>query len=98
MLLSTTLKVFWCKETGDHVSTDNGQKNKTNSCEKKESVVFTTLSSDMYSNLIIASIVKGKRDVSAYKKFIFQSTTDAEKYEIIRNILIPDKSFAFRTT
>ena len=77
LLLSTTSKAFQCKETGDHVSTDNGQKNKSNSCEKKESVVFTKPSSDIHSNLIIESKLKDKRDIGAYKKFIFQSTTDA---------------------
>ena len=40
LLLSTTSKAFQCKETGVQVSTDNGQKNKSNSCEKKDSVVF----------------------------------------------------------
>ena len=37
LLLSTTSKVFQCKETGVQVSTDNGQKNKLNSCKKKDS-------------------------------------------------------------
>ena len=40
LLLSTTSEAFQCKETGVQVSTDNGQKNKSNSCEKKDSVVF----------------------------------------------------------
>ena len=40
LLLSTTSKAFQCKETGVQVSTDNGQKNKSNSCEKKDSIVF----------------------------------------------------------
>ena len=35
LLLSTTSKAFQCKETGVRVITDNGQKNKSNSCEKK---------------------------------------------------------------
>ena len=52
----------------------------------------------MPSNLFTESILKGKRDVSTYKKFIFQSTTDAEKYEMIQNVFIPDKSFVFPTT
>ena len=52
----------------------------------------------MPSNFFIESILKGKRDVSTYKKFIFQSTTDAEKYEMIQNVFIPDKSFVFPTT
>ena len=97
-LLSTTSKAFQCKETVVQVSTDNGQKNKSNSCEKKDSVVFTKPSSDMPSNLFTESILKGKRDVSTYKKFIFQSTTDAEKYEMIQNVFIPDKSFVFPKT
>ena len=71
LLLSTTSKVFQCKETGVQVSTDNGQKNKSNSCEKKDSVVFTKPSSDMPSNFFIELILKGKRDVSTYKKIIF---------------------------
>ena len=33
LLLSTTSKAFQCKETGVQVSTDNGQKDKSNSCE-----------------------------------------------------------------
>ena len=52
----------------------------------------------MPSNFFIESILKGKRDVSTYKKFIFQSTTDAEKYEMIQNVFIPDKSFVFPKT
>ena len=98
LFLSTTSKAFQCKETGALVSTDNGQKNKLNSCKKKDSVVFTKPSWDMPSNFFIESILKGKRDVSTYKKFIFQSTTDAEKYEMIQNVFIPDKSFVFPTT
>ena len=47
LLLSTTSKAFQRKETGAQVSNDNGQKNKSNSCEKKEYVVFTKSSSDM---------------------------------------------------
>ena len=66
--LSTTSKAFQCKETGVQVSTDNGQKNKSSSCEKKDSV-FTEPSSDMPSNFFIESILKGKRDVSTYKIF-----------------------------
>ena len=31
----------------------------------------------------IESILSGKIDVSTYKKFIVQNTTDAEKYEMI---------------
>ena len=49
LLLSTTSKAFQCKETGIHVSTDIGQKNKSSSCEKKDSVIFTKPSSDMPS-------------------------------------------------
>ena len=98
LLLSTTSKVFHCKETGVQVSSDNGEKNKSNSCEKKDSVVFTKPSSDMPSNVFIESILKGKRDEYTYKKFIFQSTTDAEKYEMIQNVFIPDKSLVFPTT
>ena len=98
LLLSATSKAFHCKETGVQVSTDNSQNNKSNSCEKKDSVVFTKPSSDMPSNLFTESILKGKRDVSTYKKFIFQSTTDAEKYEMIQNVFIPDKSFVFPKT
>ena len=41
LLLSTASKAFQCKETGVQVSTDNGQKNKSNPCENKDSVVFT---------------------------------------------------------
>ena len=52
----------------------------------------------MPSKFVIESILKGKRDVSTYKKFIFQSTADAEKYEMIQNVFIPDKSFVFPTT
>ena len=52
----------------------------------------------MPSNFFIESILKGKRDVSTYKKFIFQSSTDAEKYEMIQNVFIPDKSLVFPTT
>ena len=52
----------------------------------------------MPSNFFIESILKGKRDVSTYKKFIFQSTTDAEKYEMIQNVFIPDKSYVCPTT
>ena len=98
LLFSTTSKAFHCKETGVQVSSDNVQKNKSNSCEKKDSVVFTKPSSDMLSNVFIESILKGKRDVSTYKKFIFQSTTGAEKSEMIQNVFIPDKSFVFPTT
>ena len=50
LLLSTTAKAFQCKGTGIHVSTDIGQKNKSNSCEKKDAVIFTKPSSDMPSN------------------------------------------------
>ena len=71
---------FQCKKTGFQVSIDNNQKNKSNSCEKKGSVVFTKASSDMPSNFFIESILKSKRDISTYKNFIFKSTTDAEKY------------------
>ena len=98
LLLSTTSKAFHCKETGVQVSTDNGQKKKSNSCEKKDSVAFTKPSSDMPSNFFIESILKGERDVSTYKKLIFQSTTDAEKYEMIQNVFIPGKSFVFPKT
>ena len=49
-LLSTTSKAFQCKETGVQLSTDKGRKNKSNSCEKKDSVVFTKSRSDMPSN------------------------------------------------
>ena len=98
MLLSTTSKAFQCKETGVQLSTDNGQKNKSNSCEKKDSVVFTKLSSDMSSNFFFESILKGKRDASTYKKLFFQSTSDAEKYEMIQNVFIPDKSYVCPTT
>ena len=52
----------------------------------------------MPSKFFIESILKGKRDVSTYKKFTFQNTTDAEKYEMIQNVFIPDKSFVFPTT
>ena len=52
----------------------------------------------MLSNFFIESILKGKRDASTYKKIIFQSTTDAKKYEMIQNVFIPDKSFVFPTT
>ena len=68
LLLSTTSKAFQCKETDVQVITDNGQKNKSSSCEKKASV-FTEPSSDMPSNFFIESILKGKRDVSTYKIF-----------------------------
>ena len=71
LLLSTTSKAFQCKETDVQVNSDNGQENKSNSCEKKDSVVFTKPSSDMPSNFFIESMIKGKRDVSIYKKFIF---------------------------
>ena len=46
-LLPTTSKAFQCKETDVQVSSDNGQENKSNSCEKKDSVVFTKPSSYM---------------------------------------------------
>ena len=98
MPFSTTSKSFQCKEAGAQVSTDNGCKSTSNSCEKKDSVVFTKLSSNMPSNFSIESILNGKRHVSTYKKFTFQSTTDAEKYEIIQNVFIPDKNFVFPTT
>ena len=98
LLLSTTAKAFQYKETVVQVSTDNVQKNMSNSCEKKDSVVFTKPSSDMPSSFLIESILKGKRDVSTYKKFIFQSTTDTEKYEMIENVFFPDKSFVFPTS
>ena len=52
----------------------------------------------MPSNVFIESILKGKRDVSTYKKIIFQSSTDAEKYKMIQNIFITDKSFVFSAT
>ena len=52
----------------------------------------------MPSNFVIELILKGKRDVSTYKKFTFQSTADVEKYEMIQNVFIPDKSFVFPTT
>ena len=52
----------------------------------------------MPSNVFIESILKGKRDVSTCKKFIFQSTADAEKCEMIQNVFIPDKSFVFPAT
>ena len=42
LLLSTTSKAFQCKETGVQVSTDNGQKNKSNSCEKKDCCFYQT--------------------------------------------------------
>ena len=80
LLLSTTSKAFQCIETGVQVSVDNGQKNNSNSCEKKDSVVFTKASSDIPSNFFIESILKSKRDIRTYKNFIFESTTDAEKY------------------
>ena len=76
--VSTTSKAFQCKETGVQVSTDSGRKNKSNSCEKKDSVVFTKPSSDTPSNVFIESILNGKRDVSTYEKLLFQSSTDAE--------------------
>ena len=66
-VLSTTSKAFQCKETGVQVSTDNGQKNKSNSCEKKDSVVFTKPSSNMPSNVFIESVLKDKRDLSTHK-------------------------------
>ena len=49
-------------------------------------------------NFFIESILKGKIDLSTYKKFIFQSAANAEKYEMILNVFIPDKSFVFSTT
>ena len=52
----------------------------------------------MPSKFFIESILKGKTDVSTYKKFIFQSTTDADKYEMIQNAFIPNKRFVFPTT
>ena len=67
LLLSTTSKAFKCKETGVQVSTDNGQKNKSNSCEKKDSVVFTKPSSNMLSNVFIESELKDKRDLNTHK-------------------------------
>ena len=42
LLLSTTSKAFQCKETGVQVSTDNGQKNKSNSCENKGFCFYQT--------------------------------------------------------
>ena len=42
LLLSATSKAFQCKETGVQVSTDNGRKNKSNSCEKKDSCFYQT--------------------------------------------------------
>ena len=52
----------------------------------------------MPSNFFIESILKGKRDVSTYKQFIFQMTTVAGKYDMIQNVFIPDKRFVFPTT
>ena len=97
-LLSATSKAFHCKETGVQVNTDNSQNNKSNSCEKRDSVVFTKPSSDILSNFFVESILKGKRDISTYKQFVFQITTDAEKYEMIQNVFISDKSFVFPAT
>ena len=48
LLLSTTSKAFHCKETGVQVSTDNDQKNKLNSSEEKDFVVFTKSSSKIH--------------------------------------------------
>ena len=63
--LSTTSKVFQCKETGVHVSKDNGR----NSCEKKKySVALIKPLLDMPSNFFIELILNSKRDVSTYKK------------------------------
>ena len=42
LLLSTTSKAFQCKETGVQVSTDDGQKNKLNSCGKKDCCFYQT--------------------------------------------------------
>ena len=48
LLLSTTSKAFQCKETGVQVSTDNDQKNKSNSSEEKDSIAFTKPSSQIH--------------------------------------------------
>ena len=40
--LSANLKAFQCKETGVQVSTDNGWKIKSNSCEKKDGCFYQT--------------------------------------------------------
>ena len=71
LLLPTTSKACQCKETSVQVSNDNGQKNNSNSCEEKDSVVFTKPSSDVTSNFFIESKLKGKRDVSTYEKIHF---------------------------
>ena len=71
LLFSTTSKAFQRKKAGVQVSNDNGQKNKSNSCEKKDYVVFTKPSSDMSLNFFIESILKGKRNVGTYKKIHF---------------------------
>ena len=47
----------------------------------------------MPSNEVIESILKGKRDVSAYQKFTFQSTADAEKYEMIQKCFYSCQKF-----
>ena len=57
MPISATSKAFQCKETGVQVSTDNGQKSKSSSCEKKDFVAFTKPSSDMPSDFFIESIL-----------------------------------------
>ena len=53
---------------------------------RNKTVVFTKPSSDTPSNFFIEPILNGKRDVNTYK-FIFQSTTDAEKHEMIQNVI-----------
>ena len=58
--LSITSKPFQCRETGIQVSTDNSRKSKSNSCEKKDSVVFTKPSSNMPSNFFVESILTVK--------------------------------------
>ena len=55
---------------------------------RRKTLVFTKPSSDMPSSFFVESILNGKRDVSSYEKFIFESTTDAEKYEMIQKICI----------
>ena len=95
--LYITSKAFQCRETAIQVSTDNSRKSKSNSCEKKDSVLCTKPSPNMPSNFFIESILNGKRDVNTYKKIIFQSTADTEKYEVIPNVFIPEKSFVFPT-
>ena len=42
--------------------------------------------------------INGKNDVSSYKKFIHQKLSDEEKYNLYRNVFVPNKDYIFPKT